>query len=68
MASERTIKQYANNKRLMKEIKEWIYDCGYGDMETINSYSNFHLLKGMDMEYAGGIEQFITDSDLSEIA
>lgn len=68
MASKRIIKQYANNKRLMEEVKEWIYDCGYGDMKTINAHSNLHIVRCMDKEYAGGIEQFIIDCDLLEIA
>lgn len=66
MASERLKKKIAENKVLMDEIKEHIYDCGFGEMDEINSYSNLHLVRCMDIDYAGGVEQFIMDIDMVE--
>jgi hypothetical protein len=66
MTAKRIINQISENKKIMSEIKEHIYDCGIAEMEEINSYSNLHIAKCMENDYAGGIEQFIIDSELAE--
>ena len=49
------------NKADIKEMREWLKDCIWGDMEEsdFDEISDTKIIQGIKQHYEGGVEQFL---------
>jgi hypothetical protein len=48
----------------LREMRQWIGDCWWSDLksEAVESLTDSEVVAGVVKHYAGGIEQFLSDS------
>lgn len=56
--------QMPDASRIIKNARDWVEDCQWDDEESIKSYDDLTILKGVERHYDGGLFQFLKDTVL----
>lgn len=59
--SPEDVLQMPDAKQIIKDARDWVEDCQWDDQESIGSYGDFQILRGVDRHYDGGLSQFLKD-------
>ena len=54
--------QMPDASRIIKDARDWVEDCQWDDEESIKSYDDLTILKGVERHYDGGLSQFLKNT------